>query len=320
MDYSSFSTSARERGYGTVQWGALSGVGKSVVPRRRRLNLLAILVAWTVPSALAASLAFVLSFALRYWQPSLAFTITGLAFLGIVFLAIYAWDTRRQRALSTIPREPSWTMFVAITAGIAWLGAVILGSVNYRLNMTPYYEMMGLNIYQDVDPVTMRGQQLMDAGQVQFAEGSHLALNMSMGFKNLDYYCVAPITGAGANGSDPSMVTYDFWAVGINCCTSVPGSFHCGIWSDPRGQGGLRLMDDSQRPYFRLAVQQASAAFRIQAVHPLFFYWTIDPVSETKAIQEKGKRLWYVWTVSYCTFQLGLVAIAALVFAKMGAY
>merc|ERR1712124_161832 len=103
------------------------------------------------------------------------------------------------------------------------MGGMVLGDMNYWENLQPYYDIIHLNEYTSVDPSQMSGQQLMDAGRVIFSEKSKLDLTKSMGFKNMDTYCVAPIT----MGTD-TLETYDFWAVGMNCCSGNSADFHCG--------------------------------------------------------------------------------------------
>ncbi len=95
--------------------------------------------------------------------------------------------------------------------------------------------------------------------QVYFADNTRLDTSRSMGFKNLDLYCVAPIV----NGNS-ALESYDFWAIGLNCCSGVSSDFRCGEWNNPHARSGLRLMRDDQRPFFRLAVQQAAAAHKLK--------------------------------------------------------
>eukprot|EP00438_Fugacium_kawagutii_P029114 Skav233711 [mRNA] locus=scaffold2120:100002:105477:+ [translate_table: standard] len=125
-----------------------------------------------------------------------------------------------------------------------------------------------------VNPGREKGQQLMDAGRVYFEDGTGLDTSKSMAFRNLDRYCVAPIV---------------FGQVGVNCCSGTTADFRCGEFDNPKARSGLRLMrqmpraggletasermtvtlnqGEDQRPFFRLAVQQAEA--RAEASDPV---------------------------------------------------
>jgi hypothetical protein len=137
-----------------------------------------------------------------------------------------------------------------------------------------------------VNPATSSGQQLMDAGAVFFAHGSYLDFTKAISFSSGSKYCVVPIVLG-----KPERADYDFWAVGIDCCdehprgntfptvAGEPQKFHCGDYNNPNARAGLRMMNTALRPYFRLAVEQAEAAYDIKAPHPLFFYWMEDPIN-----------------------------------------
>jgi len=283
--------------------------------QRRRMNLAAICFSLFVPWVLFSVIYAVFSFSLHYRQPAICYFI---AFLGLLvvgafgYLAFYAknWQDAREPG-----REPSWFVFLFVTSLAAWLAAIVLGDLNFWHNMQRYYDTRNLNTYPSVDPSRMRGQQLMDAGNIIFTEGSRLDLTKSMGFKNDDVYCVAPIT----TGDDP-LATYDFWAVGINCCSGNAADFHCGEFNNPRAQAGLRLMRDDQRAFFRLAVQQAESAYNVQAVHPLFFHWLQDPVAEVNSYQDDGFKYYLLGMFTHFAVQLFLVVVGVLAFSKIGYY
>merc|ERR1719198_2843592 len=132
-----------------------------------------------------------------------------------------------------------------------------------------------------------------------------------MAFQNKDVYCVAPIVSGTA-----SPASYDFWAVGINCCGK--DGFTCGEVRNPVAHAGLRLMRDDQRPYFRLAVQQAEAQYNVKAQHPIFLTWMADPMNEVNAFEDNGLKYFIIGIFAYLACQIFLVVVAALTFTKLG--
>lgn len=193
--------------------------------------------------------------------------------------------------------------YFVLSSSLVW--AMIIGQVygnylHYRF-IAPHEDITALNTYPNVDPSLYQGQQLMDAGVIEFAEGSHLDISKSFGFKNEDTYCVAPIVGPKTTGT---MANYDFWAVGLNCCSGHAPDYHCGEFSNPRARKGLRLMRDDERNFFRLTVEEATAAFNIQAKHPVFLYWMENPKLEINAYEDVGISRYFTGLFLWGSIQL----------------
>merc|ERR1719253_247904 len=200
-----------------------------------------------------------------------------------------------------------WTYFVNwifVFDALLGFSGWFVGSLIYKDCFQPYNDLKNLNVYPSVEPNLYRGSQLMDAGEIEFVPGSHLQINMSYGFKNDDVYCVAPIV---SNSS--AMGYYDFWAVGINCCSGHLPDFHCGEYANPGAHKGLRLMRDDQRGYFRLAVEEATAAFNIKAPAPTFFYWMEFPSDEVHSYYSDGVKYSEDACVYYVIVQLVLIIL-----------
>lgn len=205
--------------------------------------------------------------------------------------------------------------------------------------MAPYNELQSLDTY----PATTRGNMVMDAGVIEFTKGSYVEVAHSMGFKNNDIYCVAPIavipkatsamaaapanstTAATGNATSSDTPTagvaprvYDFWAVGINCCSGQFPDFHCGEFADQHARSGLRFVGDDVKAYFRLAVAQAEATFKIQTKQPLFVQWLRDPKHEVDAYMEAANTFWATGLLVFLLGQLVLVIVATVAFSKFG--
>ncbi|CAJ1405976.1 unnamed protein product [Effrenium voratum] len=298
---------SKDRPYGTVEGAYVRKEHSSFTPgRRKRLNLVAIFINLVAPWALFCGIFAALSFQLHYWSSSFAWSSVAVGLLCAAVAAFLAHRTRMRE------QDPTWCTFAALAYLTATLLAAFFGDMNYWYNMQPYYDIESINSYPNVSPARERGQQLMDAGRVYFEDGTVLDTSKSMSFKNLDRYCVAPII----SGEAP-LSSYDFWAVGVNCCGSSTSAFRCGEYNNPKARAGLRLMRDDQRPFFRLAVQQAEAAYNIKANHPIFFEWLQDPVAEVLSYKTSGFSFALIAVASHFVFNLLCVAGATFAFSKL---
>eukprot|EP00933_Yihiella_yeosuensis_P069595 TRINITY_DN762_c0_g3_i1.p1 TRINITY_DN762_c0_g3~~TRINITY_DN762_c0_g3_i1.p1 ORF type:complete len:299 (-),score=74.61 TRINITY_DN762_c0_g3_i1:183-1079(-) len=273
--------------------------------KRRRLNFVAILANTFGPWLAFVACFYAISGELHYYRPNLAYAIVIACQLGVFVSAGMAYHMKYRE------REPSWLMYFTIALQIAVAVGVIIGESAFALTAQAAIDLGNLNAYPNIDPAKDKGQQVMDAGQIYFRTGTGLDLDKSMSFKNFDEYCVAPIV----NGDD-QLASYDFWAVGINCCKG--GTFNCGEFNNPHARAGLRLMRDDQRPFFRLAVQQAEAAYNVKATHPLFFNWMQDPLAEIGNLKAKGETARRIGILAYFLFNLFCVAFATVFFSKLG--
>jgi hypothetical protein len=109
---------------------------------------------------------------------------------------------------------------------------------------------------------------------------------------------------------------FQTFPTGLNCCSSVSSDFRCGEFNNPHARNGLRLMRDDQRPFFRLAVQQATAAYSIKSTHPLFFYWLQDPVAEMNSYRDNGFKYYLLGIFSHFAFNLFMVGVAVIGFSR----
>lgn len=282
---------------------------------RRRLNLLAIWLSLLLPWLFFSTVYCTFSFPFHFEQPLLAYFVVGTGLLLVVTMAFFAIKAKMVFWNSTGKLEQTWTVFLFISICLAWFAATGFGNWNYEKNLRPYAEMIHLNKYSNVDPVTMRGKQLMDAGMVHFSNKSHLDFSRAMGFKNVATYCVAPI----ATGAD-KLATYDFWAVGVGCCKAAQqnAAFHCGSAQDGRAHNGMRWLPEQERPYFRLAVQQAEATYNITAAHPIFFtFEKDDPEDIVDGWRREAMHMFFLGVFGHFALQAAFVVTAALVFSKM---
>lgn len=290
--------------------------------QRQRLNIVPVCQCLLLPWLFFCGIYAVMSFNLHYSKPTLCVVIVGIGGLLVLVVGAFAgtaalkkWRGRRD---GEPPKVPSWTVFMFISILAAWSLGVVLGNLNFGANFQPFYDYKNLNVHWGIDPATTPGQELMDAGRFYFTNRSVLDLRRSMGFRNLDTYCVAPVTVKSKDNTLEPLASYDFWAVGIGCCEGNTADFHCGQFNDPRAHQGLRLLRDDQRSFFRLAVQQAEATYGIRAKHPLFFTWTRDCEAEMDTFREDGYKFFMIGMLGFFGWQTVCVGAAVYGFIRVG--
>jgi len=245
-------------------------------------------------------------------------------FLGIALLALGYARYKRSRAARTF-------LCLGLCLTVATMFAWILGDGNYWTYMATYYNIQDLDTYVNVDPSTERGQSFMDGGQVYFKESTYVAVENANAFRNNGIYCVAPIVRQplANQGSErqveiegtfdmPASGTFDFWAVGINCCDPTGMAFKCGDVGNPWARSGLRLIRDDQRAFFYMAVQEWAAKYGLPTKHPLFFYWVVDPLSTVTSTHLKGTWNYYTHSILYAVGNLFLAVASQLGARSLG--
>jgi len=277
---------------------------------RKRMNLPAILANVFLPCLVFTIIYAIMSFSIHYKHQKVG-TMVGVVGTVLVLTVFYMGLQAQRKQKQGLNVDPSWYYFSAFALLLAVILGIVAGDLNFWYHMQPVYDIENLNVYPSVNPAKERGGQLMDGGRMYFTDGSRLDLEKSMSFRNYDQYCVVPIVHGTAKLS-----SYDFWAVGLNCCKGVTAEFRCGEFNNPKARSGLRLMRDTQRPFFRLAVQQAEAAYGITAQHPLFFYWMEDPTAEVKSYRDDGYKQFMVGIFTHFSLNLLCVVIAVAIFSK----
>lgn len=287
--------------------------GKSVfIPGKRfRINIVPIFLAVFVPWIYFTWLYNLFSFKFAYkHEDTIEYWAVGIVLGVTILVGSVAFYTRKDYS-------PNWLRFNTLQFLVAGYCGAHYGIENFEANMENFYDWETLKIYPAVDTTSQLGQNLMDAGTVYFADGT--AIDSQSGWHytsdqrrgGVHRYCVAPIGGPGPTGS------YDFWAVGMDCCPAGSPDFRC-PGGDGDSRSGLRMMSGKDRPLYKLAVKQACATFGYKADHPLFFNFVTDPMAKVHSWSAEGGR-WYMQGVAF--FFCGntvAVAIAVFVFSYIG--
>lgn len=174
------------------------------------------------------------------------------------------------------PGKMSMTFMTVNGCCIMVMGLVgmLLGLVCFHQYTKSYEIYRASPVYENVAPRVNPGAH-RDAGIIGFAAGSYVDSDHSIGIRNGDLYCVAPIMHADSKSYS------GFWAAGLNCC-KVRGNFQCGDISNSQVRGGLVVLDEDsfgaeEIPEYTKAAEQASLQFSIgMPAQPIFVKWSSD--------------------------------------------
>jgi len=242
--------------------------------------------------------------------------IVGPGFVLLICILLSAIAFKKMK--ESVPGDKR-NLFVnlAICSWAALIAGFVLGDRSYWQYSTNMYSYQDLVSYVDIDPARDNGQSYMDSGHVYFHEQSYVLKQKFNKFQNGDTYCVAPIVRGSfqaqagkveksVNGYVlPESGTYDWWAVGTNCCNgNTAASFTCGDVKSPIARSGMRLLSDTQRPFYVLAVQEWSATYGLPVRHPNFYTWVNDPLETEERMQgDQDSSFWTnMWWFLLCIF------------------
>lgn len=172
--------------------------------------------------------------------------------------------------------DARWPAFTFALTLLAVVSGCIYGNHNYWNYGYPVYELGQLATYVNIDPSTDKGQSYMDAGIINFKASSYVDVSRAIAFRSYHMYCAAPIVRTTLQEGVTKHPT-DFWAVGMNCCEADGSAFTCGEVMEEGAQAGIRLVEEEQRQFLNLAVEEWSAQYKIPVQHPLFFEWVVEP-------------------------------------------
>jgi hypothetical protein len=268
-----------------------------VPEQKMRMNIVAMILSVFVPWGMYVMISGTATFCMVYTRPLRAYCAYGCAASLCGILCYIAYRARRDTP------DPTWYSYLAAATTIFCFVAAASGEVTCEVEVRPWLQLNSLGYRRGVDASRVGGENVMDVGIIQFNAGNAIDPDKTYHFKNGALYCVAPIV---TNFSAPETQSYDFWVVGKDCCAIGTSDFRCGAWFGNQPKSGLRILDNSDLIYYRLAVQQAEGTYNIMAKHPIFLTWSLDPA---KALSVENRS-----TFRNYLFGNGVAFVVAILF------
>jgi len=218
-------------------------------------------------------LGIVALFTFDFVVPSFVWAIVLVVFMAFVFLA---WPQPAQVDYDGVPtqKQSSWKWFPLGMLVFACLMGYIVGGTNYYIFMLPYLHYTFNREYTNVNPgEDAAGYQ--DAGALYFSANARVNLAQSVGYKEWNRFCVAPIVS-----NDPSD-TVSFFAAGLDCCNSRH-DFNCWEAMDSTAHAGVRISENDpigkNLPQFKKAAAMAASVYGFKTSdNPVLVMWVKDP-------------------------------------------
>jgi hypothetical protein len=276
------------------------------------MNILPMFLNIFVPWGVFISILGTSSFWVMYKNVSMGYGIIGACIVVWLICVLLAFNRRKYDP------EPAWFSYFALTFGIAIFTGWTIGNDIFTKWTKPYYEIKDLKVIGHLDASKELGQNVMDAGIVYFADGNRIDATRSWHFKQNSVYCVAPIIKGEYGKAKPETASFDFWAVGKDCCSVSSSDFRCGAYNNPLARSGIRVLGDEDRRFYRLAVEQAETLYGIMGTHPVFFEWSQDPLEVVNSWNAKAFTTYVVCVIAAFVLSLFGVALASCKFAWLG--
>jgi len=279
---------------------------------RIRMNILPMFMNIFVPWSIFIGVLGISSFWMMYTHAGIGNTLIWLAVGFWVLCVVIALNRRRSDP------DPAWFSYFALAVGIAVFAGWFIGSDIFNKYSLPYYMIKDLKVLGHLDASKERGQNVMDAGIIYFADGNKIDAMRSWHFKQGGTYCVAPIIKGQPGSAMPETQSFDFWAVGKDCCSTSSSDFRCGAYNNPLARSGIRVLGDEEGKMYRLAVEQAETLYGIMAAHPIFVEWSQDPLEVVNSWNQHGFTKYVISVIAAFVVALFGVSIASCQFAWMG--
>jgi len=267
-----------------------------------QLNWRAIIWCSVLPWWVVTAIVCLLGLKFRYNYDLLA---QFLALLNAaVFLCVPIYWIRTARNA----QQRVWGLFGVVIVAVACVCGTEIGDYAFSVYTRNYYELKHLEAYRQVDPGITYGEQLLDAGRIQFTGQAWIDRAKAGCYQTRTRFCIAPIVSHPAGISVlPATGSFDFFAVGKDCCNCPDQDFRCGDWNRSAA-GGLRMIDEVDRTYYQLAVDQWSATYNKHVKTPIFVYWSREVDGNFRGLRATG------FTVVICATLLSFVVFFFLAF------